>query len=181
MNTRLNLTAGLILIMILSSCGGKEEKQSVNPAGTENPVNIKPVADEITFSEPQSADYWKHYLAIKNALVAGNSNAAQSAADEMSAALSENYAGLRPVADEMANTDDLGEQRQFFAELTAKSENLLTGHLIQGKVYKQYCPMAFNNQGGYWYSDKEQIRNPYFGDQMLKCGKVSEVINPQGK
>ena len=30
--------------------------------------------------------------------------------------------------------------------------------------------MAFNNEGAYWLSDAEQIRNPYFGDKMLTCG-----------
>jgi hypothetical protein len=37
--------------------------------------------------------------------------------------------------------------------------------------------MAFNDQGAYWISDREEIRNPYFGDKMLTCGVVKEELN----
>jgi Cu(I)/Ag(I) efflux system membrane fusion protein len=43
-------------------------------------------------------------------------------------------------------------------------------------IYKQYCPMAFNNTGAYWLSDREIILNPYFADKMLNCGDVIEEI-----
>lgn len=43
-------------------------------------------------------------------------------------------------------------------------------------VYVQFCPMANENQGAYWLSTKEQIRNPYYGDMMLTCGEVRDVI-----
>ncbi len=36
-------------------------------------------------------------------------------------------------------------------------------------VYELHCPMAFQNRGAVWYQDNEQVRNPYFGNQMLKC------------
>jgi hypothetical protein len=36
--------------------------------------------------------------------------------------------------------------------------------------------MAFNNKGDFWLSDNEEVLNPYFGDKMLRCGEVVEVI-----
>lgn len=45
------------------------------------------------------------------------------------------------------------------------------------KVYYQYCPMAFNNKGAYWLSNQSIIRNPYFGDEMLECGKVEDSLD----
>jgi membrane fusion protein, copper/silver efflux system len=39
-------------------------------------------------------------------------------------------------------------------------------------MYLQFCPMAFDNKGGFWISSEKEIRNPYFGDIMLKCGEV---------
>jgi hypothetical protein len=45
------------------------------------------------------------------------------------------------------------------------------------KVYNQYCPMAFNNKGAKWLSTKPEIRNPYFGDEMLDCGAIEDSIN----
>jgi len=44
-------------------------------------------------------------------------------------------------------------------------------------VYKQYCPMAFDGKGAFWLSSSEEIRNPYYGDKMLKCGRVEETIS----
>lgn len=39
-------------------------------------------------------------------------------------------------------------------------------------VYKDYCPMAFGDEGAYWLSEKKEILNPYFGASMLTCGEV---------
>ena len=43
-------------------------------------------------------------------------------------------------------------------------------------VYLQHCPMADDNNGASWLSKEKEIRNPYFGARMLKCGSVEEVI-----
>ncbi|WP_026945980.1 efflux RND transporter periplasmic adaptor subunit [Algoriphagus marincola] len=42
-------------------------------------------------------------------------------------------------------------------------------------VYKDYCPMAFGDEGAYWLSEKKEILNPYFGASMLTCGEVKET------
>jgi Cu(I)/Ag(I) efflux system membrane fusion protein len=44
------------------------------------------------------------------------------------------------------------------------------------KLYYDFCPMALNSKGAFWLSNTEEIRNPYFGDRMLGCGKVKETI-----
>ena len=44
------------------------------------------------------------------------------------------------------------------------------------KVYRDFCPMADNNKGAFWLSLEEEIRNPYYGEAMLKCGEVRETI-----
>lgn len=44
------------------------------------------------------------------------------------------------------------------------------------EIYVQFCPMADDNQGAYWLSTSTQIRNPYFGSSMLKCGEVQDTI-----
>jgi len=43
-------------------------------------------------------------------------------------------------------------------------------------VYVQHCPMAFNDRGADWLAYEDQILNPYFGDQMLRCGVVQDSI-----
>lgn len=37
--------------------------------------------------------------------------------------------------------------------------------------------MAMGQQGAYWLSESQEIKNPYFGDQMLKCGETKEVLD----
>jgi hypothetical protein len=44
-------------------------------------------------------------------------------------------------------------------------------------VYHTFCPMAFDDKGGYWLSEEKKVYNPYFGDEMLHCGKVTETLD----
>ncbi|MBG87784.1 MAG: efflux transporter periplasmic adaptor subunit [Verrucomicrobiales bacterium] len=39
-------------------------------------------------------------------------------------------------------------------------------------VFQFHCPMAFDNKGASWLQLSDQIRNPYFGASMLKCGSM---------
>jgi Cu(I)/Ag(I) efflux system membrane fusion protein len=43
-------------------------------------------------------------------------------------------------------------------------------------IYIQHCPMADSNKGADWLSKEKEIRNPYFGASMLKCGEVTKTI-----
>ncbi len=45
-------------------------------------------------------------------------------------------------------------------------------------LYVAHCPMAFDDEGADWLQDQEQILNPYFGAMMLRCGDITEVIEP---
>lgn len=74
-------------------------------------------------------------------------------------------------------TGDLEKQRMAYAQFEDGLYRSVKAFGITDKpIYRQYCPMALNNKGSYWLSDKEPIRNPYFGDQMLTCGETKEVI-----
>jgi Cu(I)/Ag(I) efflux system membrane fusion protein len=42
------------------------------------------------------------------------------------------------------------------------------------KLYLNFCPMAFGNKGGYWLQDSKEIKNPYFGAKMLRCGELKK-------
>ena len=48
--------------------------------------------------------------------------------------------------------------------------------LASGTLYIEYCPMANNNEGAFWLSNEKEIKNPYFGEMMLKCGSVKETL-----
>jgi len=79
---------------------------------------------------------------------------------------------LRPMA-ASGNIETLRAEFRHFSDLmvvTVKSFG------IEGVVYQQYCPMAFGDEGAFWLSGEEQIRNPYLPETMLGCGEVIERI-----
>ena len=83
---------------------------------------------------------------------------------------------LKSSATSISNSLDIKEQRNHFKHLSAYLINAIEVFGVNEKVYKQFCPMADNNKGGFWLSKDEQILNPYFGDTMLKCGEVKQII-----
>ena len=45
----------------------------------------------------------------------------------------------------------------------------------KNKLYQQFCPMY--DKGSAWLSTSNEVKNPYYGSKMLKCGKVQKEIN----
>ncbi|MBS3807625.1 MAG: efflux RND transporter periplasmic adaptor subunit [Bacteroidales bacterium] len=75
-------------------------------------------------------------------------------------------------------TGEMKEQRRHFIDLSNAMITLVKTFKSPGsKLFVQFCPMADNDQGAYWLSSQEQIRNPYFGDMMLTCGEVRDEVN----
>jgi hypothetical protein len=81
-------------------------------------------------------------------------------------------------AAKISNATSLDEIRITFALLSTEMKTLVkAGQLSKGELYLEYCPMANNNTGAYWLSNEKEIKNPYFGDRMLRCGSVKETIH----
>jgi len=40
------------------------------------------------------------------------------------------------------------------------------------KLYLGFCSMSFGGKGGYWLQDSDEVKNPYLGPKMLKCGEI---------
>lgn len=120
------------------------------------------------------------YLKIKDALVNTNAEKAAYAVDELIFNLEQNDSKVvNQLLEEVqliAKTKDVKEQRIYFEGLSSNIYTLAKNTQTEMDLYQQYCPMAFDNTGAHWISDKEKVFNPYFGDKMLRCGKVTEVI-----
>lgn len=117
------------------------------------------------------------YFAVKDALVADEATAAQAAAAALAASTGE-YAGqLDRHLKAIAATSDIEVQRKEFESLSVALYEAAKAGGAGMTVYKQYCPMAFNDQGAFWLSSEKKILNPYFGASMLRCGTVKEEIN----
>ncbi len=134
----------------------------------------------------------QHYFAMKDALVESDADQAVEAASHMQMKL-ESIGEHRLEGDEhmewmqtygkleaqLADVSESGELEEIRTHFYALSETLIEGVKVfgvEGVVYHQYCPMAFNNEGGGWLSSEDQVMNPYMPDTMLRCGEVIERI-----
>lgn len=143
--------------------------------------------------QAQLSNVTREYLRMKDALVRSDAGASKTAAASMQLALSSvdmklvtgdahmEWMGylkqLKSVTETAVAAKSLEDVRQAFSAMSSP----LAGAIKRfggndTELYLQHCPMAFSNAGGDWLSDIEAIRNPYFGDRMLKCGRVMETI-----
>ena len=83
---------------------------------------------------------------------------------------------IKASANSISNSSIIKEQRNHFKHLSSYLTNAIEQFGINEKIYHQFCPMADNNKGAYWLSKEEKVINPYFGDAMLTCGEVKQVI-----
>ena len=77
----------------------------------------------------------------------------------------------------MKASTEIKVQRAAFIQLSSAMINSVKAFGINTEIYNQFCPMANNDKGANWLSFEENIKNPYFGDAMLTCGSVEEIIN----
>ncbi|MGM1057496.1 MAG: DUF3347 domain-containing protein [Bacteroidota bacterium] len=131
------------------------------------------------FKDDKTAEVYNHYIAIKSALVKTDAAMAKDHAKMMVGAIENTGANakLASSARDISTSNDVNKQREEFSQLTAAMGTMLDGAIASGEIYKQFCPMAFEGKGDFWYSNSKEIRNPYYGDKMLKCGSVNEIIN----
>ena len=120
------------------------------------------------------------YLKVKDALVNTNAEKAAYAAEELLFNLEQNDSKivnqLLKEVQLIAKSKDIDDQRTYFDGLSQNVYTLAKNTSTEINLYQQYCPMAFDNTGAYWISDNKKVFNPYFGDKMLRCGKVTELI-----
>ena len=83
---------------------------------------------------------------------------------------------IKNATTSISNTSKLKEQRNHFKHLSSHLANAIEIFGIDENVYHQFCPMADNNKGAYWLSKEEKVINPYYGEAMLTCGEIKQVI-----
>lgn len=131
------------------------------------------------FKDKNLGAAYEHYAHLKDALVSSNQAEARKAAEQLQKALTSVKEGKKAAdeASKVANASSLDDQRNAFSNLSNEIASLVKGgKLSMGELYLEYCPMANNNEGAYWVSNEKAIKNPYFGDKMMKCGSVKETI-----
>lgn len=179
-NIRLFLLTSLVLTLI--ACGNDQKKAQPEPevVSIDNSTKeeYKAAESEVTFKDDKVGAAYENYILLKTALV--NTNAKTTA--QHATNLMTDFANIGMEDEVLTATQsiyeskDIAVQREAFVTVTAAMEKLLEGAIESGVIYKQYCPMAFDFTGAYWLSNSKEIYNPYFGDEMLRCGKVKAEI-----
>lgn len=133
------------------------------------------------------------YFKLKDALVGDDWATAQQYAKEAYKALDQvnsslfkdkahdrfmkHKAPLTKALDELAKSSDIKSARTTLIQLSEQMITMAkTFRPADQPLFVQYCPMADSNKGATWLSLENEVRNPYFGASMLKCGEVQEKI-----
>ncbi|MGI8892686.1 MAG: DUF3347 domain-containing protein [Bacteroidia bacterium] len=180
----------LLLSLVIAACGSNESNENE----IQETVSVQQFSNVDQPSLDRINSIYQEYINLKNALVETDPAKSSEAARVLAQTAKEfNYEPLNPdarvfleekiasideKAESIAGATNVEQQREFFYPLSLNVYELMKSFDVGSEpVYYQYCPMAFDDKGAYWLSNEKQIRNPYFGDVMLKCGEVREVIN----
>jgi Cu(I)/Ag(I) efflux system membrane fusion protein len=134
------------------------------------------------------------YLAIQNSLAGDDFPSAKKAGEKFASTLKgmdtsllkgeaqrlwkESLDSLKKGSEKITAASDIEALRSGFEPLSIGMA-VAVGRLgaeIKGPVFELFCPMAFNNKGAIWLQQSQDVRNPYFGAQMLNCGEVKRQL-----
>ncbi|MBC9915489.1 DUF3347 domain-containing protein [Chitinophaga varians] len=196
MNFRLGVPVGTLCIAIaLFSCQSSSTKSGEDEA-TKPTVSLQAPYNQVYYDSLQLV--MQAYYQLSDALVKADSLAANTAAASLkqhmdslpvntlqmdSSHLSIITGTTGSISAELAGFEgehDLEGKRSSFQMVSDMLFDLVKNTGLKGKtIYHQYCPMAFEDKGAYWLSDKPEIFNPYFGNKMLHCGETKDTLSYQ--
>ncbi|ASZ12746.1 DUF3347 domain-containing protein [Chitinophaga pendula] len=175
---------------------GHQHQHAATPAEqaatSETATAITPSFKQV---DPQAAAHIKtlvtDYLRIKNALVASNAQEAAAAGQQLAKSAAgfdgsllsadqlkiynAQIAAIKENATHIAGNKELPHQREHLADLTSPVYELVKAFGAGETVYYTHCPMAFD-KGANWLSEVAEIKNPFYGQDMLSCGEIKETI-----
>lgn len=173
----------------------KTEKDTPAQTSTADDKDVKTVSVTYTDLDPKAAVSIKeivgHYLHIKNALANDNGQEASSGGEAMFASMKNVDKSLFTTEQKKVyedNEEDLKEHaehigkskidhsREHFAMMSEEVYALVKAFGAGKPLYHDHCPMYDNNKGAMWLSETFEVKNPYMGSKMPKCGTVEEKI-----
>ncbi|MDX1683814.1 MAG: efflux RND transporter periplasmic adaptor subunit [Saprospiraceae bacterium] len=133
------------------------------------------------------------YLNLKDALVESDNSKAKAAIINIENSVesmdrpsvrgdtllywNEIYDQLTSVSSDLKVAGDIAQKREGFELLSETLIKAVWSFGIEGdSLYLQHCPMVNDNTGADWLSRESYVRNPYFGNKMLKCGVTKDTF-----
>jgi len=198
MKKTLLLIIVLVVIVLLVRpffCSGDDKKADKKEDVKQQPLSITENSNAFNQSFTQLLN---SYYSLKDALVASDTAKASSAAHAVAKAadslkVNEIKGDSTGVIKETAKTftgtlsssaqalmaeKNINDKRKEFETIADAMWSLTRTVKYDGaKAYWEYCPMAFDKKGAYWMSNEREIKNPYFGNEMLNCGSVEDSLD----
>jgi len=153
-----------------------------------NQENVVETKQEVN----QLKTIFENYFALKDALVKSDGKLVSTLAKDVLANInsvkmeklsSEEHtvwmkvmSSLKSNTEKIAATTIIEKQRVVFMDLSANFYALLKVSKQDYSIYYQNCPMYNDGKGANWLSKENAVKNPYYGSQMLTCGKTVETI-----
>ncbi len=177
-----------------SKCGMELTEPVAQKQSSQDDSTLEPVAQETTkTSSFSTTDIIDNYLKIKNALTKDDTNSAAKAAkilyktfnaansDNLTVSQKKEYLDIAEDAKEHSehigdNAGKIDHQREHFAILSKDISDLIKLLGSNQKLYQDYCPMYNEGKGAIWISETKEIKNPYYGSQMLTCGSLKKTL-----
>ena len=193
---RLTTTIMVMAFLSLTAMSCKDvKKEDVNDNTMHSEMNHDKMnaSNDMMDSNSQNSDAQKvlaDYMALKDALVETDKDKAAKAGNKLNNTLSEfdisNYTAEQQkvlkdiITDAKEHAEHIGKsemdhQREHFKTLSKDIMDMVGITGTENTLYQQFCPMY--DGGSAWLSMNKDIKNPYYGSKMLKCGKVQKEIN----
>lgn len=162
------------------------------PVIEEDSIQIQDDEVEIEVEVNQLIPIFDNYFALKDALVKSDGKSASTIAKDllvninaikMDKLSSEEHtvwmkelSSLKSNTEKISETTSIEKQRIAFMDLSTNFYDLLKVSKQDYSIYYQNCPMYNDGKGANWLSKENAVKNPYYGSQMLTCGKTVETI-----
>ena len=166
---------------------------NIKPQNAETPAIPDFTANTPDNFKAQLSSLSNKYLLLKNAFVETDAAVAKTAATTFLQELEnvdmtlvkgkahqywmQQLAAFQGHGKKITTLDEVEIQRQQFDFLSDAMINSVIAFGTKNKLFVQFCPMAFDNKGADWISDVGEVRNPFFGDKMMKCGLVTDTLS----
>ena len=190
-----SIIAVLSIAALLSACTDNNTQQQSSEK-VQSSDTIKKSAEPVsadTGSTTSMDEVVSSYISLKNALTGDNGKEAAEAGNRLHEALAKTdeatltteqkkvYDDVKEDITEHAehigkNGGNISHQREHFDGLSQDMIDLVKVVKPTNTLYIDHCPMYNNKKGANWLSETKEIKNPYYGKEMLTCGELKEEI-----
>ena len=183
-NLQMSIAAMLLLAVSFTNA---QEKEKMNHDHGDMKMDYNKMMNKN--SDAKAEAILSDYFNLKDALVADDTKKAAQAgtklvatlkAFDMSSYTKEQQKELADIIEdatehaEHISESAIDHQREHFKTLSKDITDMVAITGTKSTLYEQFCPMY--DKGSAWLSTSKEVKNPYYGSRMLKCGKVQKTI-----